>query len=171
MVAWRPNLALLAFITVIFSPYGQGLAGTAPVRGRRICVHVDSVVASDTNEGVDKRLATMGERLHSLFSYSTYRLVSHQDTQTEIGNLISFNLPGGRILHVQPREVVGDMISMELVLFQGERPLMTTDLKLRDHGMLIVGGPRYEQGMLIISIGAETGPGHTTSAEAEHPGR
>lgn len=168
MLAWRPNLTLLAFVTVIFTANGQALSGAAPARGRRICVHVDSVVASDTNEGVDTRLAAMGQRLHSLFSYNSYRLVSHQDSKTEIGNLISFNLPGGRILHVQPREVVGDMISMELVLFQGERPLMTTDLKLRDHGMLIVGGPKYEQGMLIISIGAETGPAPTTSAEEEH---
>ncbi len=169
MVARRPNLTLLALVTVMFTANGHVLAGNAPVRGRRISVHVDSVVASDTNEGVDKRLASMGQRLHSLFSYSTYRLVSHQDSQTEIGNLVSFDLPGGRILHVQPREVIGDMISMELVLFQGERPLMTTDLKLRDHGMLIVGGPRYEQGMLIISIGAETGPAPTTAADSDQP--
>ncbi len=169
MLAWRPNLTLLAVVTVMFTAHGHALAGSTPVRGRRISVHVDSVVASDTDEGVDKRLASMGQRLHSLFNYSTYRLVSHKDTQTEIGNLVSFDLPGGRILHVQPREVVGDMISMELVLFQGERPLMTTDLKLRNHGMLIVGGPRYEQGMLIISIGAETCPAPTTSADSDQP--
>jgi len=31
---------------------------------------------------------------------------------------------------------------------------MTTDLKLKNTGTLIVGGPRYEQGMLIISTAA-----------------
>ena len=56
---------------------------------------------------------------------------------------------------MQPHAIDGDMIAMEMILFQGERPLMTTDLKLRNHGVLIVGGPRYEQGMLIISIGAD----------------
>jgi len=34
--------------------------------------------------------------------------------------------------------------------------MMTTDLKLKNNGTLIVGGPRYEQGMMIISIGAST---------------
>ncbi|HXN85075.1 MAG TPA: hypothetical protein VN867_03340, partial [Candidatus Binataceae bacterium] len=67
----------------------------------------------------------------------------------------------------------GDMIDMELVLFQGERPLMTTDLKLRNHGILIVGGPRYEQGMLIISIAADCrcprGHGGDASAMQPHP--
>ncbi len=167
MLARRPNPTLLALLTLIFAANGHALAGGTPARGRKISVHVDSVVASDTNEGVDKRLASMGQRLHSLFSYTTYRLVSEKTAQTEIGNQLSFDLPGGRILHVQPREVVGDMISMELVLFQGERPLMTTDLKLRDRGTLIVGGPRYEQGMLIISIGAETAPAPTTAADSD----
>lgn len=171
MLVWRPNLTLLALITATFAAQGYAAAGGAP-RTRRINVHVDSVVASDTNEGVDTRLASMGQRLHSLFSYTTFRLVRHQDGQTETGNMVSFDLPGGRILHVQPREVVGDMIAMELVLFQGSRPLMTTDLKLRDHGVLIVGGPRYEQGMLIISIGADAATevhAPTASASAKLP--
>ena len=109
----------------------------------------------------------MGPRLQALFNYTSYRLVSHQDGQTLIGNQVSFALPGGRILHVQPHEIDGDMIAMELVLFQGERPLMTTDLKLRNHGILIVGGPRYEQGMLIISIGADCPK--LRAAEASRP--
>jgi hypothetical protein len=47
---------------------------------------------------------------------------------------------------------------MHLLLFQGARPLMTTLVKLRNHGTLIVGGPIYQQGTLIIPIGADTPP-------------
>ena len=121
----------------------------------KIGFRVDSVVASDTNEGVDAQLTPMAPRLHSLFSYTTFHLVNHQEQQTPMGTLILFNLPGGRILHVQPRGMDGDMILMEMTLFQGEQPMMTTELKLRNHGVLMVGGPRYEQGMLILSIGAD----------------
>jgi hypothetical protein len=151
----RPGsiLVLLIVFSAIGTP-GQALAaGSHPAT---VTVHVDSVLAADTNEGIDSRLQKMGTRLQALFSYTTYRLVSHQDGQTECGKMIAFTLPGGRILHVQPRAVDHDMIAMELVLFQGPRPLMTTDLKLRNNGILIIGGPRYEQGMLIISIGAST---------------
>jgi hypothetical protein len=152
----RPGflLVLLAVILAAGSP-GQALA-----EGRHapmVTVHVDSVLAADTNEGIDSRLQKrMGRRLQALFSYTTYRLVSHQDGQTECGKMIVFTLPGGRILHVQPRAVDHGMIAMELLLFQGPRPLMSTDLKLKNNGMLIVGGPRYQQGMLIISIAAST---------------
>ncbi len=110
--------------------------------------------------------------MQGLFAYTTYSLVSHQDGITECGKMIAFMLPGGKILHIQPRAVDGDMIAMEIVLFDGTRPMMTTDLKLKDNGTLIVGGPRYEQGMLIISIGASTGgqhvvPGHQIGIPAE----
>jgi hypothetical protein len=134
---------------------GRVWAGPSLASLPKIAVRVDSVVASDTHQGIDARLTPMGPRLQSLFSYTTYHLVSHQEQQTRMGALLSFNLPGGRILHVEPHAIEGDMIAMELILFQGERPLMTTDLKLRNHGVLIIGGPRYEEGMLIISIGAD----------------
>jgi hypothetical protein len=134
---------------------GRIWAGPSVVGQQDIRVNVDSVVASDTHEGIDTQLTPMGPRLHSLFSYTTYHLVSRQKKQTPIGTLLVFELPGGRTLHVEPHAIDGDMIAMEMILFQGERPVMTTDLKLRNHGVLLVGGPRYEEGMLIISIGAD----------------
>jgi hypothetical protein len=120
-------------------------------------VRVDSVLAADTNEGMDKRLAsTVGSRLTALFGFTTYRLVKRQDEKTPCGRMVSFNLPGGHILQIAPRSVEGGMIAMKLVLFYGGRPVMATDLKLMNHGVLIIGGSRYEQGMLITTIAAET---------------
>ena len=120
-----------------------------------ILLRVDEVVASDTGLGIDERLLPMGLRLESLFRYTTYRLISHQVGRTECGRTTAFTLPGGWIVQVEPSAVNDDMIAMELMLFQGARPMMTTDVKLRNHGVLIVGGPHYQQGMLIIPIGAD----------------
>ncbi len=158
----------IAALTLALMPQSVALAGSPP---RQVSIRVDSVLAADTHEGVDPHLALLKHKLEGLFSYSTYSLVSHQDGVTETGKMIAFELPGGKILHIQPRAVDGDMIAMEIVLFDGTRPMMTTDLKLKDNGTLIVGGPRYEQGMLIISIGASTGahaiPGHQVGIPAE----
>jgi hypothetical protein len=157
------NFAWVAAVAVLVgaSPL---VALAAHPSAQPVNVHVDCVCASDTNEGVDARLATMGQRLQALFGYSTYHLVSHQQQRTTLGKAVSFNLPGGRILHVEPHAIDGDMIAMMLVLFQGARPLMTTDVKLRDRGMLILGGPRYQQGMLIVSISADTPESPTEKA-------
>jgi len=143
------------------SPNEQAAAGAhteqskALKRHRIILLRVDEVIAADTGEGIDERLLPMGGRLESLFRYTTYRLISHQVGRTECGRTAAFTLPGGWIVHVEPNAVSDDMIAMELMLFQGARPMMTTDLRLKNHGMLIVGGPHYRQGMLIIPIGAE----------------
>src|SRR5262249_46374860 len=144
---------VIAYISTFCLP---NLAMAEAGSPRQVRVHVDSVMAADTNEGIDSRLAPLRPKLQGLFSYTTYSLVSHQDGLTECGKMIAFMLPGGKILNIQPRAVDGDMIAMEIVLFDGTRPMMTTDLKLKNNGTLIVGGPRYENGMMIISIGAST---------------
>ncbi|HXM88154.1 MAG TPA: hypothetical protein VN916_01800 [Candidatus Acidoferrum sp.] len=149
----------LTFLIIVISAFGQAgvsYAQSAPTP-KQVYVYVDSVMAADTNEGTDPRLGGMDKRLRGLFGFSTYSLVGHNEGQTDCGKMIAFTLPGGKILHVQPRAIDADMIAMEIVLFDGTRPMMTTDLKLKNNGTLIVGGPRYEQGMMIISIGASTG--------------
>lgn len=127
-------------------------AAAAQTAKSMVDVKIDSVLAADTNQGCDKALAKMRDRLRRLFHYSTYRLVQHKESRTGFGQTVTFALPGGRILHIEPMGMDGDMIRMEVMLFQGEVPMMTTDLKIMNGGTFMVGGPRYERGTLIISI-------------------
>ena len=146
--------SLVFLIVVIFAAGARGRAA-AQSHPDTVKLKVDSVLATDSNEGIDTRLAPVAQHLQA-FRYSTYRLVSRQNGETSCGTTTQFTLPGGRILHLQPRGFDGGMISMGLVLFQGSRPLLSTDLEVRNHGVLMVGGPRYEKGMLIISIVANS---------------
>jgi hypothetical protein len=160
----------LTFLIVVISVFGQAGVTGAQSTPKLVNVYVDSVMAADTNEGTDPRLAPMGQKLRGLFGFSTYSLIGHNEGETDCGKMIAFTVPGGKILHVQPRAIDGDMIAMEIVLFDGTRPMMTTDLKLKNNGTLIVGGPRYEQGMMIISIGASTGGTPPVQAQSTPPG-
>ena len=47
--------------------------------------------------------------------------------------------------------------------------LKKRSIRLKNGGTLIVGGPRYEQGMMFMSIGASTGPRQLAPAEATSP--
>ncbi len=161
-----PGSLAFFIIAITLGTPGFTYAQAAP---KQVNVYIDSVMAADTNEGTDPRLAPMGAKLRGLFGFSTYSLIGHNEGQTDCGKMIAFTLPGGKILHVQPRAVDGDMIAMEIVLFDGTRPMMTTDLKLKNNGTLIVGGPRYEQGMMIISIGASTGGSQPMQARSTPP--
>jgi hypothetical protein len=161
----RPgSLAFLIIATTTFGTLAPRFSYAQPA-AKAVYVYIDSVMAADTNEGTDPRLGGMDKKLRGLFGFSTYSLIGHNEGETDCGKMIAFTLPGGKILHVQPRAIDQDMIAMEIVLFDGTRPMMTTDLKLKNNGTLIVGGPRYEQGMMIISIGASTSGSHSEVAQ------
>src|SRR5215470_12205253 len=146
----------LTFLIIAIAAFGTPGLPYAQQASKQVYVYIDSVMAADTHGGTDPRLSPMDRKLHDLFGFSTYSLIGHNEGETNCGKMIAFTLPGGKILHVQPRAIDDDMIAMEIVLFDGTRPMMTTDLKLKNNGTLIVGGPRYETGMMIISIGAST---------------
>src|ERR1700693_2821710 len=93
----RILLWLMAFCAV--GAHGQGAAQNE--QSNSIQIRVESVLANDTNQGMDARLAStsVGARLKSVFDYTTYRLVKHDEESTVFGQAIAFNLPRGRILH------------------------------------------------------------------------
>src|SRR5262249_8418562 len=162
----RMLVLLIAAVSVFWA---AGRVGAQQSHPQVIILRVYSVLAADTNQGVDPQRGTMGPQSRKMFNYTSYELVSEQNGRTEMGKMIEFTMPGGRILHIEPQSVDRNMIAMEVLLFQGEKPMLTTDLKLPNNGNLIVGGPHYEQGALIITIGANmatdlASPGAATTA-------
>ncbi len=146
--ARRSSVAVLLLLVTVAALAGQTSKGPVDVK-------IDSVLAADTNQGCDQQLSWLKQRLKRLFHYSTYHLMRHEESHTGFGHTATFTLPGGRILHIEPIGMDGEMIQMEVMLFQGEEPMMVTDLKIMNHGIFMVGGPRYERGTLIISIETE----------------
>jgi hypothetical protein len=153
----RRSPALLLTIVVMCVLAAPLRALAQAERPRAILIRVDSVLAANTGKGMDAKLSSsvIGNRLKTLFEYTTYRLIMHQEQQTRCGRMVVFEMPGGRILHIAPSSVLDNMVSMEIVLFEGARPFMTTDLKLMNHAVLIVGGPHYQEGMLITMISTD----------------
>jgi hypothetical protein len=153
----RRTVALLLTVIAIWTLASPHDAVAQNQHPRTIRIRVDSILAANTGGGMDDKLSSsvIGKRLKALFEYTTYRLVMHQEKQTVCGRKITFETPGGRILNIAPLSVVDNMISMELVFFEGTRPLMTTDLRLINHAVLVLGGPRYLQGMLITMISTD----------------
>ena len=162
----RRSLSLALWLVALCALGAHGQASAQNKWAGAVKVRVDSVLATHTHEKIDARLpSAMILRFGRLFDFTAYQLVRRQEQQIKCGRMLAFSLPGGRILRVAPQSVDGGMIAMELVLFDGARPMMTTDLKLMNHGILIVGGPRYQQGMLLTIIATDT---QEAPAEATH---
>jgi len=135
-----------------------------------VSVEVESLMAADTHKGIDPRLgADTRGRLSKVFNYTSYVLLKHQQASTPCGQAVAFNLPGGRILHVAPMAIEGDMIAMELMLFEGVRSVMHTDIKMMKSGAIMIVGPRYPQQTYITTIEASEISGNTPAIQAGAP--
>jgi len=136
-------LLLIALHSVIVGPGSvnvarslpETVASTQPAAPTRLVdVRVDSAFVADTNSGA----------------------FSHTDGRTQSGKMLVFNLPGGKTLHVMPRAIAGNMIAMQVVLFDGNQTAMTAEMKLESGDTFALSGEKYGEGTLLIRISPTT---------------
>jgi hypothetical protein len=121
-------------------------------------IRIGAIVASQTGNAFDHRLASLRRSFDSLFQYSSYRLIREERRRVKWRREAEFHLPGGRYLVVMPRDLKDGRVGLHMMLLERSRALVNTSLSIRDHGTFLVGGPSYKDGVLIIAIGAGTVP-------------
>jgi Putative zinc-finger len=136
-------LLLIALHSVIVGPGSVNVARSLPetvartqpaAPTRLVDVRVDSAFVADANSGA----------------------FSHTDGRTQSGKMLVFNLPGGKTLHVMPRAIAGNMIAMQVVLFDGNQTAMTAEMKLESGDTFALSGEKYGEGTLLIRISPTT---------------
>jgi hypothetical protein len=125
--------------------------------GDRVVIEIGTVLATNSSKHFDSQLASMRHQLENLFRYTSYELVKQEDRDVGCGDPAHFEIPGGRHLRVMPKEARADGVSLNVRLLKNSHVLMDTDFTLGNRGTIMVGGPRYEDGVLIIWIGARPG--------------
>ena len=155
------RLLLGTLVTVLGVPSaawaleGTGTSTSGPVVNA-VEVRIGAVLASNSGKELDPRLVAMHPQFVRLFPYSSYRLVKEERQQVPWGGKVGFDIPGGRYVLVIPKEYRDERIFMKVMLIDGARPIVDTALSLRNHATFLVGGPRQAEGVLILSIGADT---------------
>ena len=141
--------ALACAVALLAAPDANGQ--TAARDG--VAVEVVSVLATNAGPVVDPGLGTLQQYFAGL-PYSSFRVLRRQTRHVAWGARARFNLPGPRELDVRPktREAAGVALAVGLT-GEARRPLVDTDLCLQDHRVLLVGGPRHGDGVLIVVVG------------------
>lgn len=146
--------ALVAFcVSTALGSLGAS-AETPRAEGSDVEVRIGAVLASHQGQNFDQRLISLRRQFDSLFRYSSYQLVKEERRRLSWKRQAEFPLPGGRQLIVVPREYKNGRVSLNLVFVQGLHSLFNTQLSLRNDGTVLVGGPTYKDGVLIVAIGA-----------------
>jgi hypothetical protein len=133
-------------------------AATTNPPANAVEVRIGAVLASNSGKEFDARLASLQRQFDTLFPYTSYHLVKESRQRVPWGGKVGFDIPGGRYVLVIPKEFKNERVSMKVMLIEGSRPIVDTALSLRNHATFLVGGPRQHEGVLILSIGADTLP-------------
>lgn len=135
-----------------------GLTAGLALAEERVQIEVGCILASEGDRHVDRQLEVLRWRLEQTFSYPSYRLVKRENRGAAWGDPIRFDVPGGHTLEIRPLERRADRVALNLSLIQDDEVLVQTDVLLGRHGRMILGGPRLENGVLLIWVEARTKP-------------
>ncbi len=140
----------VSLLTVLLLASGTAVPAEAPVS-------IDIGVAVASNEGtqIDPQLANLRAKLKAMFDYTSYRMLDRRRKTLAVGETGDFGLPGGRSMRVTPVPATGNKVRLAVQLMEGRRNLLTTTLGLSRGGMVLVGGPPYQNGVMILIISAD----------------
>jgi hypothetical protein len=120
-----------------------------------VALRVQVIYAANQPGGVDARLGGLVGELQRTFRYSTYQLLEAPQGSAALDQSWRVSLPDNRALEITPTAIQGDQYSLRVhVVAASGRPLVKTAVRLRRGATVLVGGPKHQQGVLIIAISA-----------------
>ena len=143
----RQSLAVAAAVLV-------GFAASTASAENRTTVQIQTVLASNAGRSFDARLVSLKSELKQL-RFKSYNLVS-SETRVLHGNggQSGIELPHGRYLHITTREHTPSHVRLHILLNEDNRPVVNTYVKLELGSVVLLGGPRDEDGTLVITLGS-----------------
>ena len=135
----------------------QALAQEVELRIETVLATNSPVIGPGLTKGFEGKFnSDLQKQLTSAFPYESYQLLERVSRKAQLGKREDFSLPGGRLLQIAPREYTNHRIALQIMLMEGSAPspFMNAALSLPNNGTVFYGGRRYQNGILIIRIGA-----------------
>jgi hypothetical protein len=163
-------------LALIFSLAAAALAAPSSTGRSRVIVEVTTIAAStgnaqDSSRGpvVDAKLAAFAKKLRSLFAYKRYSFLMSTQSETQLGGVSAFQLPGRFSLDVEPERFESEgpgRIEMLVTLYREGRSggggrgrpereiVLRTRISLENGGTVLLGGPPIGDDVLILALSA-----------------
>jgi hypothetical protein len=106
----------------------------------------------------DAQLVALRPRLRRLVGYRSFQVIGQERRRCAWQDREAFDIPGGRLLHVEPKGMRDQAVVMRVALLDGQRTLIDTDVRLQNRGVMLFGvdtDSRVPDGALIIMLKAE----------------
>ncbi|MBI5379642.1 MAG: hypothetical protein HZA23_05745 [Nitrospirae bacterium] len=141
---WPVGIAVLVLGWCLVLP-AEAVSGAA--------VEVRVIYGTHAERGLDPQLQSLQGELRPL-NYSAYRLLDRRSFRLPFGRSWEVSLPDDRVLIIVPRNAERGMINLRVMVAGRGGTVVNTTLRLASGGTVIVGGPAYRQGVLILAVTA-----------------
>jgi len=118
----------------------------------KVNIGIKTILASNDKQYEDPQLKGIIGELQTVFRFTAYRLLGQDHLSLAEGQTGDVTLPGGRVLSVTPTGSRGDRTQMDLSITKKSRRIFETHIELLNRGTITVGGPRHENGFLLLNI-------------------
>ena len=106
----------------------------------------------------DERLASILPKLRELFRYKEYTTLERYRAEVPLGTMQRWAVPGDRQLEIVPESIVNNAVRMRLRLARGTLVELNANIQAQPGHPALLGGPRHDDGVLIIIIWAHPNP-------------
>jgi len=138
-------------ISVLFILF-LGLSAAPGTAAGNISTQVKVIHASTGGNHIDPGLSAIISEIQPVFRYTSFRLLSSKNMILGADQDGKVSLPGGRTLVVTPQQMQGSRIPFQIKMIKNNRAVFQTRIQLRNNSSVTIGGPRYDNGVILINI-------------------
>jgi hypothetical protein len=156
-----PVLLVLATLTTLVAAV-PAVAQAPVVRfGARVLLASDAPPPASTRiapQPIDERLEAFLPKLRQLFKYREYTSLERHRAEVPVGSTERWAVAGDRQLELTPENVTDRTVRFRLRLTRGNTAELNANIQAARGNPAVIGGPRFNDGVLIIIVWANSNP-------------
>jgi len=113
---------------------------------------IKAIHAATGSSHIDPGIKRLVQEIESVFRYTNYRLIKNKQMDLRENQTGIIKLPGNRTLAVTPVNMNGNRITYKIRIEKNQASVFQTQILLKNHSSITIGGPQYKKGVLLLNI-------------------
>ena len=118
-------------------------------------VSIEVIKADRNSTNVDSELKELVKELTPVLNYTGFSLVKKSVTRLSASQTDDVKLSSGRLLELQFRGFEKNQARLQVRILEKKKETFRTVVLLVDKGSVLIGGPLYEGGVLLLRLSGE----------------
>lgn len=135
------------FVFSLLTPVAQNALAAESAR-----IEITGVYGSNEDDRMDPQLRYLLPELQSISAYSSYKMLRKTQFKLEKGETGRDDITPGYTVNVEQKGFKNDKIMLNLKVMQNGTVAVNTDFSIINGGTIVMGGPSYKEGVLILVV-------------------